>query len=89
MKEYVKTGEVPDKLCALCDGPGPDKCSKNPSENKYYDYHGAFMCMAHGKGDVAFVKHATTKEVVTKDPGKYGAVSDYQYLCKDGTRKGR
>ncbi|CAH3029437.1 unnamed protein product [Porites evermanni] len=45
------------------------------------------MCMADGKGDVAFVKHATTKEVVTKDPGKYGAVSDYQYLCKDGTRK--
>ena len=45
------------------------------------------MCMADGKGDVAFVKHTTTKEVV--DKGGYGTVADYQYLCKEGGREGK
>ena len=47
------------------------------------------MCMAEGKGDVSFAKHTTVEEVLTKYPGKYGVTSDYEYLCKDGTRKGR
>ena len=33
-------------------------------------------------GDVAFVKHTTVRE------NKPGMESKYQYLCKDGTRKG-
>ena len=43
--------------------------------------------MGDGVGDVAFVKHTTTQEVV--DGGGYGKVGDYEYLCKDGTRKGK
>lgn len=74
-------------LCALCAGSGEYKCSKDSSKNKYVSYHGAFKCMGDGKGDVAFVKHTTTQEVV--DIGGYGVVEDYQYLCKDGTRKGK
>lgn len=73
-------------LCALCNGTGAEKCSKDSSKNGYVGYHGAFKCMAEGKGDVAFVKHTTTEEVV--GAGGYGQVDDYEYLCKDGTRKG-
>jgi len=43
--------------------------------------------MGDGKGDVAFVKHTTTQEVV--HTGGYGEIEDYEYLCKDGTRKGK
>ena len=39
--------------------------------------------MDEGVGDVAFVKHTTVME------NKPGMESGYQYLCKDGTRKGR
>ena len=76
-----------DNLCALCAGSGADKCSKEQSKNKYVSYHGAFKCMGDGVGDVAFVKHTTTQEVV--DSGGYGKVEDYEYLCKDGTREGK
>ena len=73
-----------NNLCELCAGTGEDKCSKDASKNKYVGYHGAFMCMGDGKGDVAFVKHTTTQEVVAA--GGYGVVDDYEYLCRDGTR---
>ena len=53
----------------------------------YAGYHGAFKCMADGKGDVAFAKYTTTEEVVKE--GNHGNVADYQYLCKDGSRKGK
>ena len=43
--------------------------------------------MGDGAGDVAFVKHTTTEEVVAT-PG-YGVVGDYEYLCRDGTRVGK
>jgi len=74
-------------LCTLCAGTGAEKCSDDSSKNKYVGYHGAFKCMGDGKGDVAFVKHTTTQEVV--DTGGYGALEDYEYICKDGTRKGK
>jgi len=71
-------------LCELCAGTGTDKCTKDSSKNRYVGYHGAFKCMGDGKGDVAFVKHTTTQEVV--DDGGYGKVDDYEYLCRNGTR---
>lgn len=74
-------------LCELCNGTGDDKCSKELAKNAYVGYHGAFKCMGDGKGDVAFVKFTTTQEVV--DGGGYGKVGDYEYLCKDGGRKGK
>ncbi|XP_068721818.1 melanotransferrin-like [Montipora capricornis] len=85
VKTYNTTGEIPGKLCALCAGTGDTQCSGDTSENKYAGYHGSFKCMAEDKGDVAFVKHVTVKEVVAM--GGYRSASDYQYLCKDGSRK--
>lgn len=47
------------------------------------------MCLAKGKGDVAFVKDATVGEMTKNYPANFGNMSDYQYLCPDGTRKGK
>ncbi|XP_068724056.1 melanotransferrin-like [Montipora capricornis] len=85
VKTYNTTGEIPGKLCALCAGTGNTQCSGDTSENKYAGHHGSFKCMANDTGDVAFVKHNTVEEVVAM--GGYGNASDYQYLCKDGSRK--
>ena len=89
MKSYNVPADVSEKLCAICNGTRSDKCSRDVSKNGYFGYHGSFMCMAEGKGDVSFAKHTTVEEVLSKYPGKYGVTSDYEYLCKDGTRKGR
>ncbi|XP_069831195.1 melanotransferrin isoform X2 [Dendropsophus ebraccatus] len=74
-------------LCDLCKGD-----NSNPSQcgtDKYQDYDGAFRCLVDG-GDVAFVKHST---VLDNSDGKKSdswakdvLSSDYQLLCRDGTR---
>ena len=87
MKSYIPSGKVSDKLCALYNGTGADKCSEGANKNRYAGYRGAFMCMAEGKGDVAFAVHTTVLDVVAN--GQHGRVTDYQYLCKDGKRRGR
>ncbi|XP_036938593.1 transferrin-a isoform X3 [Acanthopagrus latus] len=60
------------KLCELCRG----DCSRSHSE-PYYDYGGAFQCLADDAGEVAFVKHLTVP-AAEKDK--------YELLCKDNTR---
>ena len=42
--------------------------------------------MVDGKGDVAFFKHGTVEKAIKK--GHYGNQTDYEYLCRDGSRKG-
>lgn len=41
--------------------------------------------MVDGKGDVAFFKHGTVEKAIKK--GHYGNQTDYEYLCRDGSRK--
>ncbi|XP_075719776.1 melanotransferrin [Rhinoderma darwinii] len=74
-------------LCDLCKG-------NSSSENQclpgiYQDYDGALRCLVD-EGDVAFVKHSTVPD---NSDGKNSAdwakdilSSDYQLLCRDGTR---
>ena len=85
--EYNASGDIPGNLCTLCAGTGADKCSFDESKNRYAGHEGAFMCMAEDKGDVAFFKHGTVEKVLSKH-ANYGNLTDYVYLCKDGTRKG-
>lgn len=85
IQKYIKEPKLISQLCALCQGTDSTQCSTSTSMNKYASYHGSFKCMAENGGDVAFVKHTTVEEVVAQ--GGYGNVSDYQYLCKDNTRK--
>uniref|UniRef100_A0A3Q1FJK2 Serotransferrin n=1 Tax=Acanthochromis polyacanthus TaxID=80966 RepID=A0A3Q1FJK2_9TELE len=60
------------KLCQLCKG----GC-KRSHEEPYYDYAGAFQCLADEAGEVAFVKHLTVPD--SEKP-------NYELLCKDNTR---
>uniref|UniRef100_A0A8C6M1N5 Serotransferrin n=2 Tax=Nothobranchius furzeri TaxID=105023 RepID=A0A8C6M1N5_NOTFU len=69
----VPGAERSSGLCKLCKG----DCSKSQRE-PYYDYNGAFQCLADGVGDVAFVKHLTVP-----DSDK----ANYELLCKDNTRQ--
>ncbi|MCP6508215.1 hypothetical protein NL478_25920, partial [Klebsiella pneumoniae] len=62
--EYFSQGCAPgyeknSSLCDLC--MGPNKCAPNNKEG-YYGYTGAFRCLVE-KGDVAFVKHQTVKQM--------------------------
>lgn len=75
-----------ENLCALC--PKGSNCASSADKNIYSGYHGAFQCMADNKGDVAFVKHVTAAEVLGYSGNKYGNLSDYKYICPDGTTKG-
>ncbi|XP_074616634.1 melanotransferrin-like [Acropora palmata] len=85
VQKYIKEPKFISQLCALCQGINSTQCSTSTSTNMYASYHGSFKCMAKNGGDVAFVKHTTVEEVVAQ--GHYGNVSDYQYLCKDNSRK--
>ena len=84
---YNKDKHNPKSLCALCPNNGSN-CQRN-SENKYYDYSGAFRCLVETEADVAFVKHATVPESTdgrgTQDWEKNLNSTDFKLLCKDGS----
>ncbi|XP_053421026.1 melanotransferrin isoform X1 [Nycticebus coucang] len=80
-----------ESLCRLCRGDtsGEGVCDKSPLE-RYYDYSGAFRCLAEGAGDVAFVKHSTVLENTdgkTLPSWDQELLSqDFELLCRDGSR---
>lgn len=80
-----------ESLCRLCrgDSSGEGTCDKSPLE-RYYDYSGAFRCLAEGAGDVAFVKHSTVLENTDGRTlpswGRPLMSRDFQLLCRDGSR---
>ena len=63
MMEYFSTGNNPVTVCRNCKGDQEDFCTSN---DPYAGYHGAFHCMASGNGDVAFVRHLTPQEYVSR-----------------------
>ncbi|XP_069474163.1 serotransferrin-A-like [Ambystoma mexicanum] len=82
-------------LCALCKGtPGikqqDTKCQPNDKE-PYNGYSGAFRCLVE-KGDVAFAKHTTISENTEgKNPAAWAKglkATDFELLCRDGSRAG-
>ncbi|XP_071470991.1 melanotransferrin [Marmota flaviventris] len=80
-----------ESLCRLCRGDtsGEGVCDKSPLE-RYYDYSGAFRCVAEKAGDVAFVKHSTVLENTDgKTLPSWGQTllsKDFELLCRDGSR---
>jgi len=77
-------------LCDLCHGSASHYCDRNAMED-YYGNTGAFRCLVEGGGDVAFVKHTTVMENCDGKRKEWWArnqlTSDFQLLCRDGTRK--
>ncbi|CAL8396370.1 unnamed protein product [Boreogadus saida] len=77
-------------LCQLCkgNGEGQHKCEKSSNE-MYFSYDGAFRCLAEGAGDVAFIKQRTVSENTDGNGPAWAQSflsSDFELLCRDGTR---
>jgi melanoma-associated antigen p97 len=80
----------PRALCLRCYSKGADYCSRSQREY-YYGDTGAFRCLNEGGGDVAFVRHtavqANTDGRNTDQWARPNRQTDFELLCKDGTRK--
>ena len=76
-------------LCDLCHGSAGYYCKRNHMED-YFGHTGAFRCLVEGGGNVAFVKHTTVTENCDGKRKEWWArnqlTSDYELLCRDGTR---
>ena len=76
-------------LCDLCHGTNGRYCHRNHMED-YYGHTGAFRCLVEGGGNVAFVKHTTVTENCDGKRKEWWArnqlTSDFELLCRDGTR---
>ncbi|KAK7082568.1 Antigen p97-like protein [Halocaridina rubra] len=84
---YNKEGNYIERLCRLCTGEGENQCARGNDE-PFYSYAGAFRCLVHGGGDVAFVKHTTVSSLTggkTSASWAVGLQADqFRLLCPLG-----
>lgn len=59
--KYNPIGDNSDKLCQLCNGKIPGKCTVS---DPYAGFEGAFRCLLEA-GEVAFLKHSTVDELLS------------------------
>ena len=63
-------------VCNNCKGGQEEYCTSN---DPYAGYHGAFHCMATGDGEVAFVRHHTVTQYVSRQ--NESSTADVSILC--------
>lgn len=83
--KYNPIGDNSDKLCKLCAGElSGQRCTPN---DPYFGFEGAFRCLVE-KGDIAFLKHSTIQEMLSKQL-EFGSVrkEEFELLCVDGSRR--
>ncbi|XP_069187443.1 transferrin 2 isoform X2 [Procambarus clarkii] len=89
LNSYYRHDMTRLNLCHLCHGTGNGYCARDHSE-PYFGFTGAFRCLVEGGGDIAFLKHTTVRENVDGKRKEWWArnqlTSDYQLVCRDGTR---
>lgn len=83
-----------EALCANCgtEAGAEGFCCRDdkaecPGGDAYYDYPGAFRCMAEGAGDVAFIKHTTIPDF-TRGGESYSVSSDWAWPSEDAAEAG-
>jgi melanoma-associated antigen p97 len=88
--DYNTLKTNPRALCLQCYSKGSDYCSRSQREY-YYGDTGAFRCLNEGFGDVAFMRHTgvqlNTDGRNTDQWARPHRQTDFELLCKDGTRK--
>lgn len=76
-------------LCDLCHGSSYRFCARDSSEPFYGDT-GALRCLVEGGGEVAFARHTTIlQNTAGRNPDWWARnriPSDFELLCRDGTR---
>lgn len=77
------SGDNSLKLCELCAGWNQGRGSMCSESDLYAGYEGAFMCMASGSGELAFLTHTTVQEMVDSRRGYSKA--NFRLLCTDGS----
>ncbi|XP_072759417.1 transferrin 2 [Anoplolepis gracilipes] len=83
--KYNPLGDNSDHLCNLCIGKVPGgKCTY---QDPYAGYEGAFRCLVEA-GEIAFLVHTTVQEM-TSTTFDFTSVKkeQFEFLCKDGTRR--
>ncbi|KAJ4431498.1 hypothetical protein ANN_20096, partial [Periplaneta americana] len=85
LDKYNPLGDNSDKLCKLCTGKIPGEwCS---SADPYFGFEGAFRCLVEA-GEIAFLKHTTVEEMTSTRFDFTGiSKSDFELLCRDGSRR--
>ncbi|XP_064601903.1 melanotransferrin-like [Liolophura sinensis] len=78
---YNPFGNNPTSVCAMCTGVGEEWCS---SDDPYAGYDGAFKCLAHGVGDIAWVRDSTVSQMVKSGGFK---AENYRLLCPNGNKE--
>ncbi|XP_015788305.1 melanotransferrin-like [Tetranychus urticae] len=87
--DYTTSDWGLNNLCDLCAGTSKYFCARDANE-PFYGSTGALRCIVEGGGNVAFVKHtAILENTAGRNPALWSRnliPSDFELLCRDGTR---
>ncbi|XP_014782585.1 melanotransferrin [Octopus bimaculoides] len=75
---YNPFGNNPNSICDSCSGSGNERCTMR---DPYSGYDGAFKCLEAGRGDMAFLRDNTVKEMVANS---ILTENEFRLVCPNG-----